>query len=294
MKIHIAIPTYNSASYIGKTLDTIYEQSSKPDSISISDNGSSDSTVLVVSEYPVNRLLINEVNKGAVANHNALINIVPQGEHIWLLSSDDYLISPDVVKIIRQQVEKCEDTPDVITVGREGGENASFPVTSGIDYLIKVLTFNLEYRLIPSLVIFCNRGRVIEQTNQNGYTDDAEFYFRMLLDAKTVLHVPTPCVHYRLRQDSDTALTPSRIRHAFHYKWMKNWLSRRELGIGKIEQTLAIARFFSRRRSEVGSGFEMLKLYGLGSVVFLLIAEFFQLIHWGRRHLCRRSFATQD
>lgn len=51
MKIYIIIPAYNEADFIGKTLQSLIDQTSKPNRIVVVDDGSTDNTPNIVAEF---------------------------------------------------------------------------------------------------------------------------------------------------------------------------------------------------------------------------------------------------
>lgn len=98
MKISVIIVTYQSASYIGKTLDSVLAQEKADPEIIVVDNGSHDSTVeFLRGHYPQIKLICNDRNLGAAAARNQAIHQA-SGEWVLALDSDaclkeDFLVS---------------------------------------------------------------------------------------------------------------------------------------------------------------------------------------------------------
>lgn len=93
-KISVALATYNGEKYIEKQLDSIRNQTIKPDEVVIVDDKSSDRTVALINEFiAVNnlvnwKLFVNEKNVGYRKNfYNALKKVT--GEVIFLSDQDD-------------------------------------------------------------------------------------------------------------------------------------------------------------------------------------------------------------
>ena len=91
--ISVICPTFNSARFVTRTLESAVQQTRKPEEIIISDDGSTDDTVPVVEEvfsrYPVIRFtLIRNPHRGAGATRNAAIQR-SSSEWIAFLDSDD-------------------------------------------------------------------------------------------------------------------------------------------------------------------------------------------------------------
>src|SRR5437870_2563169 len=91
--ISVICPTFNSARFVTRTLESAVQQTRKPEEIIISDDGSTDDTVPVVEEffsrYPDIRFtLIRNPHRGAGATRNAAIQR-SSSEWIAFLDSDD-------------------------------------------------------------------------------------------------------------------------------------------------------------------------------------------------------------
>ena len=69
MKISAYIPCYNAATYIEPTIKAVLDQTLPPDELLIIDDGSTDRTVEIASQYPV-RVIRHEKNLGLAAGRN--------------------------------------------------------------------------------------------------------------------------------------------------------------------------------------------------------------------------------
>lgn len=93
-KLSICIPTYNRASFIGKTIQSIIASAQGIDGveIAISDNASTDNTKEIVESYRHQFSNITyfcwEENMGADRNYLKAVEIA-SGEYCWLMGSDD-------------------------------------------------------------------------------------------------------------------------------------------------------------------------------------------------------------
>ena len=98
----IIIPSFNSASTIGATLESIAAQSFRGYEIIVMDGGSSDSTIDIVKDfYPgrENVRLTSEKDQGIYDAMNKGIRLA-KGEWLYFLGSDDLLAAPDVLEKI--------------------------------------------------------------------------------------------------------------------------------------------------------------------------------------------------
>ena len=82
-RVSICIPTYNSATTIGETLNSILSQTYQDLEILVVDNASEDNTVKVAQEFvdPRIRIYENETNLGGEGNFNRCIALA-KGEYI--------------------------------------------------------------------------------------------------------------------------------------------------------------------------------------------------------------------
>lgn len=104
MKYSIIIPTYNSAKVLGRVLDSIVCQTFGDFEILIMDGASSDNTLGIANSYNDRRIKIfSEPDKGIYDAMNKGIE-KSQGEWLYFIGSDDYLLNPDVLKNVSSQL----------------------------------------------------------------------------------------------------------------------------------------------------------------------------------------------
>lgn len=116
LKLSIIIPFYNSASYIGRCLDTVYNQDIPEDLYEVIciDDCSPDHTKDIVHEYQKChsnlRMIEHAVNKMQGETRNTGIRNA-QGEYIWFVDPDDF-IKENCLKAIVDMLEN--DNLDVL------------------------------------------------------------------------------------------------------------------------------------------------------------------------------------
>lgn len=88
--VSVVIPTYNRAHIIGRTIDSVIQQSYKNLEIIIVDDGSKDNTEEVINNIkdPRIRYIRNETNQGASITRNNGV-AAANGEYVAFLDSDD-------------------------------------------------------------------------------------------------------------------------------------------------------------------------------------------------------------
>lgn len=112
MKTSVVLCTYNGANYIEIQLDSIINQTIKPDEIIVCDDGSKDSTINICRNILVKskidyKIIENKTNKGIRDNFNLGITLA-SGDIIFLSDQDDYWFPKkiEVHKAIYQS--RCE------------------------------------------------------------------------------------------------------------------------------------------------------------------------------------------
>jgi glycosyltransferase involved in cell wall biosynthesis len=103
LRISVIIPTYNRANYLPKALDSISQQSWRPDEIIVVDDGSSDGTAELLRQSGSQVRYFYQDNKGVAAARNLGL-AAAQGEVIAWLDADD-LWEPDYLKTLVSLLE---------------------------------------------------------------------------------------------------------------------------------------------------------------------------------------------
>ena len=109
MKLSIIIPTFNSASVLPKALGSIVSQTFTDWEVLIMDGVSTDDTLKVAQSYDDSRIRIySEPDKGIYDAMNKGIKKA-QGEWLYFLGSDDWLLNATVLnQIFSNDIEKYD------------------------------------------------------------------------------------------------------------------------------------------------------------------------------------------
>jgi len=107
--ISVIIPTFNGASTISATLQSVLSQTVAPIEILVMDDGSTDNTAEVVASFAPSVVLFRQDNKGISAARNALIRRA-SGRLIALLDHDD-LWHPQYLEI---QSKAYQEYPNAV------------------------------------------------------------------------------------------------------------------------------------------------------------------------------------
>ena len=97
-KVSVCMPNYNYGNYIGKSIQSVLDQTFKDFELIIVDDASTDNSISEIKKFSDNRIHFyqNEKNIGRLKNINKALSIA-QGIYIILLPSDN-LISPNILE----------------------------------------------------------------------------------------------------------------------------------------------------------------------------------------------------
>lgn len=112
MKITVIIPTYNRAKLLKRAIESVFNQTFKDFELIVVDDGSTDNTKEVVSEYKEVKYVYQENSGGAARPKNTGIKMA-QGEYVAILDSDDEWLPTKLEK----QVKFLEEHPEIDVVG---------------------------------------------------------------------------------------------------------------------------------------------------------------------------------
>ncbi len=86
VKITVVIPTYNRADFLSKTIESVLNQTTKPDEVIVVDDGSTDNTKQILKNYDIK--YIYQANQGVSVARNTGIQYATN-DWICFLDSDD-------------------------------------------------------------------------------------------------------------------------------------------------------------------------------------------------------------
>ena len=105
MLISVILPVYNGERYVEKAIESVLNQSLKDFELIIVNDGSTDSTLDIISQFRDSRIkLINQTNQGPGASRNNAIKMA-EGDYIMFLDADDWF-SPDALEISYDEITR--------------------------------------------------------------------------------------------------------------------------------------------------------------------------------------------
>jgi glycosyltransferase involved in cell wall biosynthesis len=112
LSVSVIIPSYNRAKLLPRAIDSLLDQTRRPDQIIVVDDASTDNTSEVLASYRDEILAVeHQVNRGLSGARNTGIQHV-SGEVVTFLDSDDILLPASIEK----RLSLLESLPDVSVV----------------------------------------------------------------------------------------------------------------------------------------------------------------------------------
>jgi glycosyltransferase involved in cell wall biosynthesis len=108
-KIIATIPVFNGEAFIGQALQSLAEQTLRPDRVVVLDNCSTDGTERVVKAFkglPV-EWRRNEANLGCFGNCNRCLQFASETEYLHILCADD-MVTPDFYATLTGALADCK------------------------------------------------------------------------------------------------------------------------------------------------------------------------------------------
>lgn len=264
--VSFIVPIYNTEPYLPDCLESILNQSISKEIILI-DDGSTDNSLLIALEYSKKYdfiTIIHNQNKGQSNARNKGLKIA-QGEYIYFVDSDDYLIGDqlkyiyltarkydiDVVKLqAQQQIEQNNLKSDIYLI---------HPATKNIEpdkgIILNATDFlkNIVKNWIPAICWSMIKRDFLEKNQlyfvENVKAEDQLFYIQLLTCSQDmrVLEIGNIIYHYRLRPNS-TVTSPNPQYFLDHFiicELIKNWVNERHLSSEIIQcLNIIIARIY--------------------------------------------------
>ena len=216
-KVSVIIPVYNVEEYLRECLDSVVNQTLKDIEIICINDGSTDSSLEILKEYAQkdNRFVILEQeNQGAGAARNKGLEVA-QGEYLYFLDSDDYIIK----ECLEELYIKITETNSSICICKQFLKNNENEISIDdeslkIDWLKNKLTFtalNFKKNIfqIASIGIYTKlyEKDFIKKSNikfQNIKTvNDVYFNYVAILSSKKITYINKPLIIYRLRTSNN-------------------------------------------------------------------------------------------
>jgi len=141
------VPTYNRAHFIAESIDSLLNQTRKPDRIIVVNDGSSDDTLDVLQRYAGDIEIVSKPNGGKSSAINAAMSRVRE-DCVWVFDDDDVAL-PDALERHLEALESDTEagfTYSPVLVGRSGDDgrivvvhDTLFPKIERSEFLVRLM-----------------------------------------------------------------------------------------------------------------------------------------------------------
>lgn len=218
MNISFVIAAFNLEAYIGACVDSVARAAKDGDEVIVVNDGSTDGTRARLAECQARhpRLTVIDKPNGGVATARAAGLAAATGEYVLFMDGDDVLIpetlarmrphltaqAPDV--LVADYLEWPDDGRAAMTPSRPRSHPPGVLRTSPVDNLFETLD-----DCIPCLWSRLIRRTVFERLPTPPFPEwsvheDLATTPHIVAATRSLLYVPAPLVHYRLRSNSQT------------------------------------------------------------------------------------------
>jgi hypothetical protein len=207
-KVSVIIPSYNQARFVSATIDSVLPQTYPDVEIIVIDDGSTDETRAVLTDYGDTIQTIHQENKGLSGARNTGFRI-SSGDYVLFLDSDD-LIAP---RTLACHVSLLEAEPDLglsysawQQISEDGARILGEVRPRKQGHLLKEL-LRREFFFFASAAVI--RRECLEQVGlfdqSLGWGDDADMWLRLARAGYAFGYLDYPHLKYRIRSNSMTA-----------------------------------------------------------------------------------------
>lgn len=231
IKTSVIIPVYNTEEYIGACLESILNQTQKEVEIIVVDDGSTDRSLEIVSEYQKKNndfIVICQENKKQGAARNLGMSLA-NGQYLYFMDSDDLLDSNALEILYNKAVKNALDfvTFDLKCFGGNEEEKLRYryydrselriedKVYSGVEFWNNF--YNKQDPLVSPCSVYLSKEFVNKfnmEFQEKLFYEDNEFMVKAYLKASRIMYIPEKFYNRRIRQESTMMSTFS----YFHFK----------------------------------------------------------------------------
>ena len=251
MKISVCLPLYNGRDCIEGALDSLVNQTRKPDEVIVRDDCSSDEGLQLVEKYQsLNiELSTNKENLGMIGNWNKCLED-STGDIVTFLHQDDgYEMN------FLQELERDLDNDENIGMwicdsyikGNLSEDSNLEEITHGHNDLIKKI-YTWEY--IPAPTCVCFKRKALEAVgfydNEYKYAGEPDLYFRLVSKGYLVYNSPKKMVWRGLPETRATALLGGSNLYFSEWLYFLEKFSFDNDLVDKEMQSIAFSNFYER------------------------------------------------
>jgi len=195
--VTIIVPTFNRASFLNETIDSILEQDYPNIELIVLDDGSIDDTPDVLAKYGDRIIVERHDNIGETLTVNKGFKLA-HGDYVCVVNSDD----PILPGLIRAGVIALECNPAALAAYPDWREIGPYsePLAelTMMDHSLETMLRQFNVAIGPGVMIRRNAFDIVGLRNpQLRYTGDLDFWFRVMLHRRMV-HIPRVLATHRV------------------------------------------------------------------------------------------------
>jgi len=258
VKISIIIPVYNTEKYVAECIESCLNQTYKDFEIIVINDGSTDKSVDIISEYHKNNkdkiTLIHKENGGTGSALNTGFERMA-GEWFKWVSADDVLY-PTALETMMDLIEKIPDNKQYIfytnynIIDEDGGVIKPFDEpnrTTLTRDLRNVELMNNFYGNASSSLIHKSLMDKVGLFKKMSFAEDLEYWLRACIKHKfTLFHLPFRSIKYRTHKDSLTSTKnindDQRILHELRDEYSQYLTEQQKIHLKKLEKPRSLKR----------------------------------------------------
>jgi len=214
--VSLCIPAYNHEEYIGKTIESLIDQSYQNIELIIINDGSKDKTDKIIESHIdkcnkrfVRFVYINRENRGLPKTLNEMIGL-SQGEYIKFIASDDLVPKDSIYTFIAHMLKNGLDVlyGRLLIIDEGGRVIKEIEGLIGLNELYTFDSFNVSEALKCSptrgsaWVIRADAIRQIGCFDEISKIEDWEFILRVLVNQLNIGYISKIAAYYRIYRKS--------------------------------------------------------------------------------------------
>ena len=240
-KVSVVIPAFNAELYISQCIDSILNQNFKDIEIIIVNDGSTDRTGEILSEYQIKHSdiikVINKLNTGYGNSMNIGLKAAT-GRYLSIVDSDDY-IEPLMYETLYNEaitydLDICSGAYNKVYKNVKGETVKTYWSTASVKYRNKIFTPRLLTEVTAPAVItpaalfkidFLRNNNITWNETPGGAFQDQGFWIKTYLLANKVLYISTPFYNYRLDNGESSIFSPNATdKMIYEYELIGEWI----------------------------------------------------------------------
>jgi glycosyltransferase involved in cell wall biosynthesis len=201
IKVSVIIPTYNRARFIKDAIESVLDQTYKNFEIIVIDDGSTDNTLEILTQYARKIKVLKQDHRGVAAARNKGISVA-KGEYLAFLDSDDIwypLKLEKQLKVMEQTkaglVHTARYEVDVVT-NKRSALLPLLPAKSSKEFLSGKTHISMTVLVAKELVV---REGLFDENLQT--TQDTDLWVRIAKIAD-IVYINEPLMDFRMAGDN--------------------------------------------------------------------------------------------